>query len=70
MRAAAPTIILLRLTHRSRSQNSKLVKALQESGLAQETGSKRVGVFGFENVRPPRPSRSGSGSALRLRSGR
>eukprot|EP01045_Picozoa_sp_COSAG04_P031540 COSAG04_NODE_5871_length_1467_cov_1.707602_2_plen_31_part_01 len=31
--------MILRLTRRSRSQNSKLVKALQESGLAQETGS-------------------------------
>ena len=33
------------------SQNSKLVKALQDSGLAAETGSERVGVFGLENVR-------------------
>ena len=40
-------------------QNSKLVKALQDSGLAAETGSDRVGVFGLENVRvyapPPHP---------------
>ena len=32
-------------------QNSKLVKALQDSGLAAETGAERVGVFGLENVR-------------------
>ena len=32
-------------------QNSKLVKALQDSGLAAETGPDRVGVFGLENVR-------------------
>ena len=34
-----------------RAQNSKLVKALQDSGLAAETGADRVGVFGLENVR-------------------
>ena len=39
------------------SQNSKLVKALQESGLAAETGAERVGVFGLENVRNARPAR-------------
>jgi hypothetical protein len=35
------------------AQNSKLVKALQDSGLATETGAERVGVFGLENVRSP-----------------
>jgi ubiquitin carboxyl-terminal hydrolase 12/46 len=33
------------------SQNSKLEKALHDSGLAAETGPGRVGVFGLENVR-------------------
>ena len=51
-------------------QNSKLVKALQDSGLAAETGSDRVGVFGLENVRvyapPPAPSVSRAAAVASL----